>query len=134
MLGRWRYGLFSMIPVGATSVGSIKIKFDTVRTLPYFFFSLSYIHYPDLTRLQELDQWNGMAAAVRFPREPATKPSIPRIALAQQSASSVHRKWRVLSGVLVFEALEMFEFVVWPRQKVHVGNRLGDMPGAVTAR
>lgn len=28
LLGRWRHGLFSMTPVGATNVGSIKIHFD----------------------------------------------------------------------------------------------------------
>ncbi|KAG0130228.1 phosphatidylserine decarboxylase-domain-containing protein [Tuber indicum] len=28
LLGRWRYGMFSMTPIGATNVGSIKVHFD----------------------------------------------------------------------------------------------------------
>jgi phosphatidylserine decarboxylase len=28
LLGRWRWGFFSYVPVGATNVGSIKINFD----------------------------------------------------------------------------------------------------------
>lgn len=31
LLGRWRHGFFSMVPVGATNVGSIRVNFDSVR-------------------------------------------------------------------------------------------------------
>ncbi len=42
LLGRWRYGFFSMVPVGATNVGSIVIDFDKVRFVCYS----SLLSYP----------------------------------------------------------------------------------------
>ena len=89
MLGRWRYGLFSMIPVGATNaIGSIKIKFDTVRTLPYFFLSILFT-YITLTWPLFRNSTNGMEWS-----RPSASPGnlrrshlFRRIAPAQQSAS-----------------------------------------------
>jgi phosphatidylserine decarboxylase len=39
MLGRWRHGFFSMVPVGATNVGSIVINFDRVSQISSSFIS-----------------------------------------------------------------------------------------------
>ncbi|KAI6105112.1 phosphatidylserine decarboxylase-domain-containing protein [Pisolithus croceorrhizus] len=111
LLGRWRYGFFSMIPVGATNVGSIKINFDTalrtnVRGRPP----------PPGT----YDEAVYSAASLLLNGQPLTA--------AQEMGGFCLGS----TIVLVFEAPKTFEFAVKPGQKVKVGNRLGDVPGAVT--
>ncbi|KAI5992969.1 phosphatidylserine decarboxylase [Pisolithus albus] len=111
LLGRWRYGFFSMIPVGATNVGSIKINFDTalrtnVRGRPP----------PPGTYNEAVYS----AASLLLNGQPLTA--------AQEMGGFCLGS----TIVLVFEAPKTFEFAVKPGQKVQVGNRLGDVPGAVT--
>jgi phosphatidylserine decarboxylase len=45
LLGRWKHGFFSMVPVGATNVGSIHVNFDQVRLfLCAFYISFPFAH------------------------------------------------------------------------------------------
>ncbi|KIM51563.1 hypothetical protein SCLCIDRAFT_143017 [Scleroderma citrinum Foug A] len=111
MLGRWRYGFFSMIPVGATNVGSIKVNFDTeLRT------NVRGHRPPPGT----YDEAVYSAASPLLNGQPLT------------AAEEMGGFCLGSTIVLVFEAPESFEFAVKPGQKVQVGNRLGDVPGAVT--
>lgn len=112
MLGRWRYGFFSMIPVGATNVGSIKVNFDTeLRT------NVRGHHRPPPGTYDEAVY---SAASPLLNGQPLT------------AAEEMGGFCLGSTIVLVFEAPETFEFAVKPGQKVRVGNRLGDVPGAVT--
>ncbi|KAI9572534.1 phosphatidylserine decarboxylase [Boletus coccyginus] len=111
LLGRWRYGFFGMVPVGATNVGSIKVNFDSalrtnVRGRPpppgtyteaVYSAASPLLHGQPLTPAQEM---GGFCLGSTI--------------------------------VLVFEAPKNFEFAVKAGQRVKVGNRLGDVPGATT--
>lgn len=107
LLGRWKYGFFSMVPVGATNVGSIKINFDKdLRTnergsLPPVgtYSEAVYSMASPILRGQPLERAREMGGFCL--------------------GSTV---------VLVFEAPSEFQFVVGAGEKVKVGQRLGDIP------
>ncbi|KIN97619.1 hypothetical protein M404DRAFT_970474 [Pisolithus tinctorius Marx 270] len=109
LLGRWRYGFFSMIPVGAINVGSIKINFDTA------------LHKNLRVQLLPPGTYNEavyLAASLLLNGQPLT---------------TVQEMGGFCLGsmiVLVFEAPRTFEFAIKSGQKVKVGNQPGDVPGA----
>lgn len=105
LLGRWRYGFFSMIPVGATNVGSIKINFDTELR----------------TNLREQRPLAGTYSEASYGKASRL--------LGGQPLSKGEEMGGFLLGstvVLVWESPE-FTFDVEPGQKVKMGQRLGDL-------
>jgi len=111
LLGRWRYGFFGMVPVGATNVGSIRINFDkalrtNVRKQRYLAGTYSEASYSATSKL-----------------------------LGGQPLAAGDEMGGFLLGstiVLVFEAPSEFRFDVKPGQKVKVGQRLGDIRPAAS--
>lgn len=106
LLGRWRHGFFSMIPVGATNVGSIRINFDKAlrtnvrnqRRLAGTYTEASY----------------GLASKL----------------LGGQPLYAGEEMGGFLLGstiVLVFEAPEEFDFSCKAGQKIKVGQTIGDI-------
>ena len=108
LLGRWRYGFFSMVPVGATNVGSIRINFDqALRT-------------------------NATPARSRPPAgtfEEAVYAAASPVLRGQPLAKAEEMGGFCLGStiVLVFEAPRDFEFVIRAGQKIRVGERIGDV-------
>ncbi|CAO1620616.1 unnamed protein product [Parajaminaea phylloscopi] len=108
LLGRWRYGFFSMIPVGATNVGSIRINFDQHLR----------------TNVKEQRPLAGTYSE-------ATYGKASRM-LGGQPLSKGEEMGGFLLGstiVLVWESPD-FAFEIEPGQKIQVGQKLGDL-GAV---
>lgn len=106
LLGRWRHGFFSMVPVGATNVGSIRVNFDsTLRTnsplrpiTPGTFDEATYAKASTLLGGQPL-----------------------------QSGDEVGGFWLGSTIVLVFEAPANFEFSVKTGNLIKMGEKLGDV-------
>lgn len=106
LLGRWKYGFFSMVPVGATNVGSILLKFDRdLRTNvrgrtppPGTFTEAVYSNASKILRGQPLRPGEEMGGFCL--------------------GSTI---------VLIFEAPKEFVFDVRAGQKVKVGQRLGNV-------
>lgn len=112
LLGRWRYGFFSMVPVGATNVGSIKINFDAdLRT-----------NSPTRPKIP------GEYAEATYAKSSALLGGKPLRAGDDMGGFSLGS-----TIVLVFEAPEDFLFTVRRGDKVKVGEPLGDKKEKIAA-
>ncbi|GAA6061011.1 hypothetical protein JCM10212_001067 [Sporobolomyces blumeae] len=104
LLGRWRYGFFSMTPVGATNVGSIRVNFDSsLRTnsprrpvVPGTYSEATYAQASQMLGGQPL-----------------------------RAGDEIGGFWLGSTIVLVFEAPQDFEFEIKTGDRVKVGQALG---------
>ncbi len=104
VLGRWRYGFFGMVPVGATNVGSIVINFDAaLRT------NARHPTHPPHTFTEAV-----------YERASSFLQGQP---LAPGEEMGGFRLGSTI--VLVFEAPERFKFELEAGQLVKVGERMG---------
>ncbi|OLL24267.1 Phosphatidylserine decarboxylase proenzyme 1, mitochondrial [Neolecta irregularis DAH-3] len=106
LLGRWRHGFFSMTPVGATNVGSIRINFDhELKTNTMAKQKPENVTYAEAT-------YEGSSVLLRG--HPVKKGQ-------EMGGFSLGS-----TIVLVFEAPQDFSFNIHIGQKVLVGQSLGD--------
>ncbi|KAL0087088.1 phosphatidylserine decarboxylase-domain-containing protein [Phycomyces blakesleeanus] len=105
LLGKWKHGFFSMIPVGATNVGSIKINFDEALK----------------TNRQE-DLPTGTYTEVSY--KSASKILGGK---AVRYGDEMGGFYLGSTVVLVFEAPSNFKFDITAGQKIKMGEALGDI-------
>ncbi|GAA6000541.1 phosphatidylserine decarboxylase 1 [Rhodotorula paludigena] len=106
LLGRWRYGFFSMVPVGATNVGSIRVNFDSsLRTnsplrpvTPGTFSEATYANASQMLGGQPL-----------------------------RAGDEIGGFWLGSTIVLVFEAPNSWHWDIQNGQKLQVGQQLGHL-------
>ncbi|KAK9469566.1 phosphatidylserine decarboxylase-domain-containing protein [Lipomyces arxii] len=109
LLGRWRHGFFSMTPVGATNVGSIKIHFDK-----------------DLKTNEAAHKHRNTESPVCYEATYANASKVlggyPLDKGQQMGGFNLGS-----TVVLVFEAPKKFKFDVKPGEHVKVGQALGNI-------
>lgn len=121
LLGYWKYGFFSMVPVGATNVGSIVVNFDKdLKT---------NVVYEDDIYL--IDEKAGPTGAKKRLRKNTVYEATYTKASALLGGYPLVKGQEVggfklgLTVVLVFEAPSNFQFDLKAGQKVRMGQLLG---------
>ncbi|KAI0464772.1 phosphatidylserine decarboxylase 1 [Komagataella kurtzmanii] len=141
LLGYWKHGFFSMIPVGATNVGSIKINFDKDLVTNSIYESDSYAQtsFPssDTSSCGEEDESTPLIKCSSSRTKKVIKNSCYEATYA--NASKILRgqplsKGQEIGGfklgstvVLVFEAPKTFHFTLAENMKLKMGQRIGEL-------
>ena len=126
LLGRWRYGSFAYIPVGATNVGSIRVNFDSVRIafrVPSWFRSLTTYDLPSKQSLRTNSPLRPVVPGT-FSEATYSKASTMLGGQPLRAGDEIGGFWLGSTIVLVFEAPE-FHFNIHNGQKLKVGEALG---------
>jgi phosphatidylserine decarboxylase len=109
LLGYWKHGFFSMTPVGATNVGSIKINFDKDLT------TNTRMHNGVKTKKNTCYEAHYTEASSLLKGQPLFK------------GEEVGGFMLGSTVVLVFEAPKNFKFNLEQGQKVKMGQPIGDI-------
>lgn len=112
LLGYWKYGFFSMTPVGATNVGSIKINFDRNLT--------TNSRYEDETNSLKVQKNTCYEAS--YAGASRTLNGVPLLKGEEVGGFKLGS-----TVVLVFEAPENFKFELENGQYLRMGEKIGDI-------
>lgn len=153
LLGYWKYGFFSMIPVGATNVGSIIVNFDKDLKTNDIYENLIYLSSVDeKTPLLHSDEESlvGTVYSEESTQASSSAASTNKTKPKKLKKNTVYeatysRASRLLGGyplvkgqeiggfklgstvVLVFEAPTNFQFNLEVGQQVRMGQKLGEI-------
>lgn len=130
LLGKWKYGFFSMTPVGATNVGSIRVHFDKDLVT-------NTVYENDSSSAKSVASSNTSSTITSSKRKRVQKKTCYEA--TYRHASPLLGGYPLLKGqqmggfnlgstvVLVFEAPKNFRFNVSKGQHVKVGEALGSL-------
>lgn len=125
LLGKWKYGFFSMTPVGATNVGSIRIHFDkNLATNTVFEKSLSNAGSTSSSLVKESKKCKQVRKGTCYEAS-YNKAGSPLGGHLLPKGEQMGGFRLGSTVVLAFEAPKNFQFLVKQGQRVKVGEALG---------
>lgn len=123
LLGKWKYGFFSMTPVGATNVGSIKIHFDKdLRTNTIYEPQPESEDFKQQEKMKKKRMQKNTCYEATYGKASKLLGGYPLGKGDQMGGFNLGS-----TVVLVFEAPSDFKFTIHPGQVVRVGQRIGEI-------